>query len=161
GTAKGLIAILTANQWSPKGLTLEGLEKLRNKLVQDGKVIISELPGIKTDRAPVLAGGLAIMLAGFQELKIKQMLAGEGALRVGVLYDLLGRDSNHDKRTETVRLFTKRYDIDTSQAKRVRKQALAFMEQLDLPDDDDKRDLELALGWASDLHEIGISVAHA
>ncbi len=161
GTAKGLIAILGENQWSPKGIRLEGMEKLKDKLIRDGKVIMSELPGIKADRAPVLAGGLAIMLAGFQELGIDQMLAGEGALRVGVLYDLLGRDSKHDKREETVRQFIKRYQVDPHQGTRVRKQAQAFMEQLELPDDGEKRDLELALGWASELHEIGISVAHA
>src|SRR3546814_21063742 len=92
---------------SKKGITLEGLEKLKDKLVRDGKVIMSELPGLKHDRSLVLAGGLAIMMAAFQELKVTAMGPGDGALRVGVLYDLLGRDSDHDKRHETVRTFTK------------------------------------------------------
>lgn len=87
GTAKGLLAILHENAWSD-GITAWGLEQLQQRLITDGEVIASRLPGIKPARAPVLAGGLAIMLAAFDELQIKHMSAGEGALRMGVLYDL-------------------------------------------------------------------------
>lgn len=161
GTAKGLIAVLQEGGMSKKGITLEGLEKLKDKLVRDGKVIMSELPGLKHDRSLVLAGGLAIMMAAFKELKIKSMGPGEGALRVGVLYDLLGRDSEHDKRHETVRQFIKRYHVDVRQAARVRRAALSLFKQLNLPDDTEVQDLERTLEWAADLHEIGISIAHA
>ncbi len=160
GTAKGLIAVLQESGASRKGITLEGLEWLKAKLIQDGKVLIDELPGLKPDRSLVLAGGLAIMLAAFQELKIKCMAAGEGALRVGVLYDLLGRDSRHDKRNETVRQFIKRYHVDTRQSERVKSLALAFFKQLKLDDTPENQDLERALSWAADLHEVGISITH-
>lgn len=161
GTAKGLLAVLAENGMSKKGITLDGMEKLKAKLVKDGKVIMSELPGLKHDRSLVLPGGLAIMMAAFQELNIKIMLPGEGALRVGVLYDLLGRDSQHDKRDETVRQFIKRYHVDTRQSERVKRLALDFFAQLELPDSPEKQELERTLGWAADLHEIGISIAHA
>jgi len=160
GTAKGLLAVLMEGGMSKKGITLEGMEKLKAKLVKDGKVIMSELPGLKHDRSLVLPGGLAIMMAAFQELKIKLMLPGEGALRVGVLYDLLGRDSQHDKRDETVRQFMKRYHVDLKQSARVKRAALGFFSQLGLPDGPDKHELERTLGWVADLHEIGISIAH-
>ncbi len=58
------------------------------------------------ERADVLPGGLAIMSALFDELNIDVMHTGDGALRLGVLYDLLGRDDQHDKRDESVRQFT-------------------------------------------------------
>lgn len=161
GTAKGLIAVLQEGGMSKKGITLEGLELLKAKLIRDGKVIMKELPGLKHDRSLVLAGGLAIMLAAFQELKIKAMAPGEGALRVGVLYDILGRDSAHDKRDETARQFIKRYHIDTRQSERVKRIALQFFSQLDLPGNVEKEELQRTLGWASDLHEVGISIAHA
>lgn len=161
GTAKGLIAVLQEGGMSKKGITLEGLELLKAKLIRDGKVIMKELPGLKHDRSLVLAGGLAIMLAAFQELKIKVMAPGEGALRMGVLYDILGRDSDHDKRDETVRQFIKRHHIDTRQSERVKRIALQFFSQLDLSDDVEEEDLQRTLGWASDLHEVGISIAHA
>lgn len=161
GTAKGLLAVLNENGMSKKGITLDGMEKLQAKLVHDGKVIMSELQGLKHDRSLVLPGGLAIMMAAFQELNIKLMLPGEGALRVGVLYDLLGRDSEHDKRDETVRQFIKRYHVDARQAQRVKHAALAFFSQLALHDGLETDELERTLGWAADLHEIGISIAHA
>ncbi|WP_353151760.1 Ppx/GppA phosphatase family protein [Pollutimonas bauzanensis] len=161
GTAKGILAVLTENGMSKKGITLDGMEKLKAKLIKDGKVVMNELPGLKHDRSLVLAGGLAIMMGAFQELNIKVMLPGEGALRVGVLYDLLGRDSEHDKRNETVRQFIKRYHVDTRQSARVKRVALDFFAQLQLQDSPEKQELERTLGWAADLHEIGISIAHA
>lgn len=160
GTAKGLLAVLTEGGMSKKGITLEGMEKLKAKLIKDGKVIMSELPGLKHDRSLVLPGGLAIMMAAFQELHIKLMLPGEGALRVGVLYDLLGRDMQHDKRDETVRQFMKRYHVDPRQSERVKRAALEFFSQLEFPDGPDRQELERTLGWVADLHEIGISIAH-
>ena len=64
----------------------------------------------------MLPGGLAIMSALFDELGIEVMHTGDGALRLGVLYDLLGRDVEHDKRDESVRQFMKRYHVDANQA---------------------------------------------
>src|SRR5690606_39040651 len=108
GTAKGLIAVLAETGMSPKGITRDGLEKLKSKLIRDGKVDMGSLPGLKPDRAVVLAGGLAIMLAAFQELQIGWVRAGDGAVRTGVVYDLPGRDSTHDKRAEPVQQFMRR-----------------------------------------------------
>lgn len=161
GTAKGLIAVLAETGMSRKGITRDGLEKLKKKLVKDGRVDMDTLPGLKPDRAVVLAGGLAIMLAAFLELRIKLMLPGEGALRMGALYDLLGREANHDKRDETVKLFMRRYHIDTRQAERVKSLAMTLFAQLGLPDDSETEELERIVGWVADLHEVGISIAHA
>ena len=160
GTAKGLEAILLGMRFSERGITLEGLHQLRRKLVRDKKVIPADLPGIKAHRAPVLAAGLAIMIALFEELKVTTMQRGEGALRMGVLYDLLGRDSNRDKREETVVQLSKRYHIDLAQAARVKQTAMQLFEQLNLPSSPETKELKLALGWAADLHEVGLSIAH-
>lgn len=161
GTAKGLLAVLQDGGMSEKGITMAGMRLLKDKLIADGEVRLHELPGLKADRAVVLGGGLAIMMATFQELNVERMLPGEGALRVGVLYDLLGRDSLHDKRDETVRQFMKRHQIDTRQAARVKQTALALFDQLNLKGNPDRDDLRQALGWAADLHETGLSIAHA
>src|SRR5690625_168552 len=157
GTAKGLLAVLNETGMSRKGITQHGLLQLKQKLIDDGEVRLDELPGVKPYRAIVLAGGVAIMTATFQELKIDTMLPGEGALRVGVLYDLLGRDSLHDKRDETVRQFIKRYNVDVSQAERVKNLALELVARLDLKDDEDYDDLPRTRGWAAAQHEAGRS----
>jgi len=159
GTAKALYAILTECGFSDRGITRAGMNKLKDRIIRSGQVIPSELPGIKLERADVLPGGLAIMSALFDELGIEQMHTGEGALRVGVLYDLLGRDAAHDKRDESVHQFMKRYHVDHNQAQRVRQAALAFFDSI-YPPDDGHTDLRNALGWAADLHEVGLSIAH-
>lgn len=160
GTAKGIEAILLTNGYSARGITLEGMYLLKQKLIRDKRVIFEELPGIKPHRIPVLAAGLAIMIAVFEELKIDSMQRGEGALRMGVLYDLLGRDSDRDKREETVIQLTKRHQLDQAQAQRVNQAALSLFKQLNLKPCPDNQDLEKALGWAADLHEVGLSIAH-
>lgn len=160
GTAKGIEAILVANGYSERGITLEGMNLLRKKLIRDKRVIVEDLPGIKPHRIPVLAAGLAIMIAIFEELKIQSMQRGEGALRMGVLYDMLGRDSQRDKREETVLQLSKRYNIDLKQAQRVKQAALTLFSQLQLKVTPESTELGKALGWAADLHEVGLSIAH-
>ncbi len=159
GTAKALYAILTECGFSDRGITRAGLNRLKDRIIRSGRVIPAELPGIKLERADVLPGGLAIMSALFDELGIEVMHTGDGALRLGVLYDLLGRDAAHDKRDESVRQFMKRYHIDANQAQRVRQAALALFDSI-YPPDDGRTELRNALGWAADLHEVGLSIAH-
>jgi exopolyphosphatase/guanosine-5'-triphosphate,3'-diphosphate pyrophosphatase len=89
------------------------------------------------------------------------MTFSEGALRLGVLYDLLGRYHHQDLRDATVRNFMRRYEADAAQAQRVADTAAALLAQLfpecASPDHPDARFLD----WAARLHEIGISVAHS
>ena len=159
GTAKALYAILTECGFSNRGITRAGLAKLKDRIIRSGRVVPSELPGIKLERADVLPGGLAIMSALFDELNIDTMHTGDGALRLGVLYDLLGRDDEHDKRYESVRQFMKRYHVDVNQAKRVRNTALALFDEL-MPEGAERAELRNAIGWTADLHELGLSIAH-
>ena len=158
GTAKALYAILTEGNLSSDGITRDGLKKLKNQIIRSGRVVPHELPGIKTERAEVLLGGLAIMSAFFDEMRIERMKTGDGALRLGVLVDLAGREQAHDRRDESVTAFMKRYHVDLKQAARVKRIALAFFDAL-LPDRPAPDDLRLALSWASDLHEVGMSIA--
>jgi len=160
GTAKALYAILGECGFSRTGITRAGMNKLKDRIIRSGRVVPSELPGIKLERADVLPGGLAIMGALFDELGIDVMHTGDGALRLGVLYDLLGRDDRHDKRDESVRQFMKRYHVDTNQARRVREAALVFFDELLPQDRDESNELRRAVGWAADLHEVGHSIAH-
>ena len=72
------------------------------------------LQGLRADRLPVLPGGLAIMLAVFREFNLERMTFSEGALRLGVLYDLLGRYHHQDLRNATVQQFMRRYQVDAN-----------------------------------------------
>lgn len=160
GTAKALYAILGECAFSSGGITRAGMNRLKERIIRAGRVVPEELPGIKPDRSDVLPGGLAIMIALFDELNIDVMQTGDGALRLGVLYDLLGRHDQHDKRDESVRQFMKRYHVDVRQAHRVRETALAFFDAVLPGDKEEHADLRRALGWAADLHEVGLTIAH-
>jgi exopolyphosphatase/guanosine-5'-triphosphate,3'-diphosphate pyrophosphatase len=159
GSARVLCDILEQNGYSEAGITLAGLEKLRTEMIRVGDVRRLELQGLKADRIPVLPGGFAIMVAALSELGIEQMLPALGALREGVLYDLLGRFHNHDMREVTVQQFMRRYHVDIRQAERVTQLAATLAEQFFAarPNEEALR----FLCWSARLHEIGISVAHS
>ena len=159
GTAKAISEILELNGYSKSGITRDGLEKLRAQLLKAGDVQKLDLQGLRPDRIPVLAGGFAIMHAAFCELGIEQMQPALGALREGVLYDLLGRFHDNDMRDVTVQQFMQRYRIDARQAERVAQLARLFAQQF-LGDEAGEAALHM-LDWTARLHEIGISVAHS
>ncbi len=160
GTAKALYSILTDSRLSSGGITREGLERLKTKIVRAGRVIPDDLPGIKIERADVLTGGLAIMSAFFDEMKVDIMKPGEGALRLGVLVDMAGREESHDRRDESVKAFMKRYHVDPRQAARVKRMALSLFDSL-YPEKSPQDELRHSLNWAADLHEVGVSIAQA
>ncbi|MBS1191823.1 MAG: Ppx/GppA phosphatase [Rhodocyclaceae bacterium] len=161
GSARAIADVLELNGFNPggePGITREGLERLCSMLVKAGSAEALDLPGVRSDRLPVLPGGVAIMSAIFEELDLERMTYADGALRLGVLYDLLGRFHHHDMRDSTVSQFMRRYQVEADQAERVQATALAALAQLRevAPDDPEAQ----FLNWASRLHEIGISVAH-
>ncbi|HLP98329.1 MAG TPA: exopolyphosphatase [Sideroxyarcus sp.] len=159
GSARVLCDILEQNGYSNGGITREGLEQLRAQLLKAGDVNRLELQGLKPDRIPVLPGGFAIMYAAFCELGIERMQTALGALREGVLYDLLGRFHHNDMREVTVQQFMRRYHADARQAERVAHLANLLAGQF-LEGQLGEEGAQL-LNWAAKLHEIGISVAHS
>ena len=59
-----------------------------------------------------MAGGVAIMSATFAELELRRMTVAEGALRQGVLWDLLGRVHHRDIREVTIDQFAQTYHLE-------------------------------------------------
>ncbi|MDP5239436.1 exopolyphosphatase [Uliginosibacterium sp. 31-16] len=162
GSAKALCDVLELNGLAHSGITREGLEKLRQLLLKAGHINNLQLEGLKSDRLPVFAGGFAIMSALFKEFDLEHMVFSDGALRLGVLYDLLGRYHRHDLRDATVNNFMRRYQVDAAQARRVADTALQLLAPLLADEDDALRTAECRfLEWAALLHEIGLSVAHS
>ena len=161
GTAKALADILQMNGYSAEGITSEGLARLRTAMIKAGDCNRLQLAGLRPDRVPVLGGGFAIMAAVFAELGIARMSVADGALREGVLYDLLGRFHHHDMRETTVRQFMRRYHVDPVQAGHVGQLGIDLMRQLAKSMPVEVETGLQHLSWASRLHEIGLSVAHS
>jgi exopolyphosphatase/guanosine-5'-triphosphate,3'-diphosphate pyrophosphatase len=161
GTARSIENILRENGLAAEGITREGLDRLRTLLLKFEEADPDRIAGLRPNRAPVLPGGLAILIAAFDALGLESMKVSEGALRHGVLYDLLGRVQHRDMREATVAQFMRRYHIDAAQAERVRNLSLTVYDALtpggDREEDPDRTMLE----WAARLAETGLSIAHA
>lgn len=163
GTARAIADILEANRLNPQGvpgITREGLWTLRNALIKAGQAESLRWEAVRTDRLPVLPGGIAILCAIFDALGIDCMTYADGALRLGVLYDLLGRFHHHDMRDATVRQFMRRYQVDMAQAGRVQDTALKILDQISPGHEEQYENDVCFLRWAASMHEIGISIAH-
>jgi exopolyphosphatase/guanosine-5'-triphosphate,3'-diphosphate pyrophosphatase len=161
GTAKALGEICRLNGHSDGPITLGGLKWLREQLVKAGSVKRVDIAGLKNDRKPVIAGGLAVMLALFRELGIEAMTPAQGAMREGILWDLLGRVHDQDMRDVTVSQFQRRYQVDTRQAARVEGIAFGLLQDIAGTVAEPMEDARHRLAWAARLHEVGISIAHS
>ena len=166
GTAKAIAEILEQNDLNPggvSGITRQGLDRLCALMIRYKRMDALPLQGIRSDRIPVLPGGVAIMSAILDTLGLSHVTYADGALRLGVLYDLLGRFHHHDMRTATVKNFQRRYQVESGQANRVTETALQIFQDLMglklRKHEDLEKDLQF-IDWAAGLHEIGLSIAH-
>jgi exopolyphosphatase/guanosine-5'-triphosphate,3'-diphosphate pyrophosphatase len=158
GTARALAQVLQTQGLGDGTIGAEGMKALRVRLLRAGRFDRMLPPDVRPDRAQVLPGGFAIMSAIVDSLQVDRIEISNGALRQGILWDLLGRVHHHDMRDVTVAQFMQRYHVDSAQARRVGALAARLLEPVV---GEEAREDELKLiGWAAKLHEIGISVAY-
>ena len=160
GTLRAIEKLSVALGLSQSGINAEGLQAMRQKLLAYSHIDEVDFECLKADRNRLLAPGLAIVSALFDALHIKQMETSDGALREGVLYDLLGRLSHEDVRERTVSALEKRYSQDLQEAAKVEAMAMALLDQVKGWPIKRKRDRRL-LSWAARLHSIGLVVSHS
>ena len=143
-------------------ITSRGLARLLDAVVTAGHVRALPFAAVTEDRRPVFPGGLAILAEIFAILGLKEMRIAEGALREGLLYDMIGRITDEDSRERTVRSMQLRYHVDVDQAERVAETALRLLEgtraawRLRAASA-----AGMMLKWAARLHEMGLDVAHS
>ena len=158
GTIGAVAAILRAEGWSDGTVTALGLLKLRQALLAFGDTRRVKFDSIKADRAEVLAGGVAVLSAAFDTFGLHEMQTAKGALRVGLLYDLLGRRESRDIRDATVERIQDRFAVDRPQAARVCAAALQLYAVIDPQAGDESRK---QLQWAAQLHEVGCAISRS
>lgn len=160
GTMRALESILVGNGLSDRGITPSGLEALIDRMLEAGRTDRLDLQGLARERAPVIPGGAVIAAAVLDAFGIDRMRAARGAMREGILYDLIGRHADSDIRESSIRSFADRHGVDRAQADRVQQTALSLLRDVAAP-----WDLELAeaapyLRWAAMLHEVGQSLSY-
>ncbi len=158
GTAGAVSWILHECGWTDGTITKEALTRLKTEILSSGEISKLRFPGLKDDRKEVIAGGVAVLLAVFNKLKIKSMKPAGGALRYGILHDLAGRKENRDPRTASVENLQKRFGASRVQAELVCEIAKELYGQI-APNatEEDKQ----KLFWACQLHEIGRVVSRS
>jgi exopolyphosphatase/guanosine-5'-triphosphate,3'-diphosphate pyrophosphatase len=142
-------------------ITLANLRKLADRVIAAGHIDELDLPDVDAERAPVFPSGLAILLEVVESLGIERLRVADGAMREGLLYDLMGRFTDEDARVRTVRAMEKRYHVDGLQADRVESTAIALLEQVETEWGLEDPLAESALRWGARLHEAGLDIAHS
>ncbi|MCG5494157.1 exopolyphosphatase [Ectothiorhodospira variabilis] len=160
GTLLAVARILREQGWCENGISMDGLRKLREALLKAGHVDRVDLKGLSEDRRPVLPGGMVVLVSIFEALQIEHMRVSDGALREGLVYDLLGRNGHEDVRSRTINGLMKRFQVDEAHALRVEHTSLQLVERVGEEWELDQDDAE-SLAWAARLHEVGLSISHS
>ena len=160
GTIKAAREITRALGLEKFGITLYALHSIRDRLIAAKTIDNIDLPALKAERAPVFAGGLAILIAAFETLKIERMTVSEGALREGLLYDLIGRIHHEDIREKTISDLQGRFNIDATQSRQVAETADHLFKQIKKDWQLTKKQKKLLL-WSATIHELGLNIAHS
>jgi exopolyphosphatase / guanosine-5'-triphosphate,3'-diphosphate pyrophosphatase len=157
-TAESVVAQLGLED---DGITLAALENMIELMIEARHVDKLSLPGLGADRAPVFAGGIAILAEFIRVFGVNRLAVSDGALREGLLYDMIGRRRHEDAREVSIHALQLRFHVDTEQAERVESTAAALLAEV--ADSWELRDPKYAqlLQWAARLHEVGLDIAHS
>ena len=162
GTIKAVRNVLVSKGWANEQecITYEGVKKLEKLLITIGDVNDIELEGVKEHRKAVFPAGVAVLRATMKVLGIETLAYSDGALREGVMYDMLGRFASEDVRDRSVMALIKRYSVDKKQARQVVRTSRHLFRQVqsDLQLTNDDGDV---LRRAAYLHEIGLAISHS
>ncbi len=161
GSVRAVGDVARAAGWTNGAITADVLERCEAALLDTERVDQIALPDLSAERRPVFAGGLAVLRAAFDALGIERMQVATGALREGLLFDLLGRLEATDERERTVSVLAQRHGVDPDQAGRVTRTALALLEQVAGPWGLQAPPHSKLLLWAARLHELGLAIAHS
>jgi len=160
GTMRGAWRVMRGQGWTDELITRNALNRTVELAIRAGHAERIDFPGLREDRRPVFPGGLAVLAGVFDSLGIEAMETSEHALREGVIYDLLGRLSDNDVRNRSVSAMAARYGVEQTQAQEVVRTVLKLFEQSYKGWNIERGPATRLLGWAAELHEIGLVIAH-
>ncbi len=160
GTMLAIADILSAEGWSQEGISADGLACLVRALIDAGHVDRVMLEGLSQERRAVFPGGVAILQALMRSFELERIQVSSGALREGVVIDLLGRFEHNDIRNDSARDLATRFHVDEAHAARVKHTALRLFDGVVDEFAGNTSMFRNILGWAAQVHEIGLDIAH-
>ncbi len=155
GSIRTIAEVISSNKIGDGTVNLKNLEVLKELCINEGQIHLLELSGIKPERIAMLVGGLAILIGVMQELNIAEIQTIEAGLRMGVIWDLHLRATQHDRREQAVQNVSSAFRVDSQRARLVAELAHIMFTQL-------KPNSEVftpQLIWAAHLHEVGLVVS--
>ena len=160
GTIRSVADVIRESGLSHEdGISIEALATLIKKLKSFKQVEKVNFNGLTERRVPVFIGGAIVLMGVFEALDISHMQVSDGAVREGLLYDMLGRRHSQDIRNQTVKNLALRFHANTEHAARIRQTACGFLEQLKHSWSLEFPEAERLLCWACEVHEIGYDIS--
>jgi len=155
GTIQALAEILRAGH-HPAIVSLPFLNILEKALINSKNIENISITGLTVERQPVFASGLAILIAVFESLDIAELQLSSGALREGLLYEMLPDMRQISIRQRTVNSLADRFHVDKNHALRVSNQAKVIFDNLSQHWPLEKDNSFKLLLASCALHEIGL-----
>lgn len=161
GTVKAAAEIAHQLGLVDGGVSLGAVEEIIGRMIDAGRLADLKLPGLGSERAEVFPGGAVILAEVMVGLGLEHLDASEGALREGLLYDMLGRLRDEDARERSVRGMQRRYHVDEEQGERVEMTVGMLLDRVEAPWALGEPRCRRLLKWAARLHEVGLDIAHS
>ena len=157
GTVQALQEIMLA-QGMDEIITLPKLKRLQKQAMMSDHLEELEIEGLTLERALVFPSGLSILIAIFESFKIEEMTLAGGALREGLVYEMVDGLRQNDIRSRTIDSVQRRYQIDQNYAQQVATLASNMFKQCGGSEWVEESQAEMLLCSAAQLHEIGLSI---
>jgi exopolyphosphatase/guanosine-5'-triphosphate,3'-diphosphate pyrophosphatase len=134
-------------------------------LVRAGTASKAQLEGLRDDRRAVIGGGVSILRALMTILQVDTLHVAQGALRHGVLYEMVEReDHDTDMRDLSVQRLALKFAVDEQQGQRVNQVAQHLLHDMYVDDPIEPAQIDRLrrkLNWAAQLHEVGVAISHS
>ncbi|WED21789.1 guanosine-5'-triphosphate,3'-diphosphate diphosphatase [Vibrio sp. JC009] len=157
GTVQALQEIMLA-QGMDEVITHSKLKRLQKQAMLADHLEELEIEGLTLERALVFPSGLSILIAVFELLEIDSMTLAGGALREGMVYEMIAEMRQDDIRARTIKSVQTRYQIDIEYAEQVSKLALTLFKQCGSDGWIPEPQAPMLLESVTKLHEIGLSI---
>ncbi|MCF9378447.1 guanosine-5'-triphosphate,3'-diphosphate pyrophosphatase, partial [Vibrio parahaemolyticus] len=157
GTVQALQEIMLA-QGMDEVITLTKLKRLQKQAMLADHLEELDIEGLTLERALVFPSGLSILIAIFESLNIEAMTLAGGALREGLVYEMVQDLRQEDIRARTIRCVQTRYQIDSAYGDQVATLASKLLAQCGGEAWINEPQAEMLLRTAAKLHEIGLTI---
>ncbi|MCG9790805.1 guanosine-5'-triphosphate,3'-diphosphate diphosphatase [Vibrio mediterranei] len=157
GTVQALQEIMLA-QGMDEVITHAKLKRLQKQAMQADHLEELDIDGLTLERALVFPSGLSILIAIFELLNIDSMTLAGGALREGMVYDMVEELQQDDTRARTINSVQSRCQLDVEYGEQVATTALQLLKDCGGDTWLEEPQAPALLECASKLHEIGLTL---